>query len=193
MLAADTAGRDAEGLATNKDDGNLGADHNAVDDDEEVVAVNTLKDVELIIQPTVVELVEDLHPHKGVEDHGVELELLVFVVGVIAEDGVAGEVEDQGSSQLEDCLADDHLPHVDGDEGRLLALWQSVKDLLGRGVRSERKSGKGVHDEVDPQELDGGEDGFHVGIGDGGDEGEENSSDVDRDLELSTLMLTSTG
>ncbi|KZL80213.1 hypothetical protein CI238_06569 [Colletotrichum incanum] len=184
VLAANTAGGDAEGLATDKNDGNLGADHDAVDNDEEVVAVNALKDVELVIETTVVEFVEDLHPDKSVEDHGVELKLLVLVEGVVAEDGVTSEVQDERGGQLEDGLPDDHLPHVDGDERRLLALRKTVEDLLSGGIRSQGKGGKGVHDEVDPQELDSGEDGFHGGGRNGGDESKEDGSDVDGDLEL---------
>lgn len=82
---------DGEGLVTNKDDANLSTNHNAVDTNKEVVPEHPLKDIELIIKTTVavkivsinksldgrregdiLELVEDLHPDKGVENHRLE-------------------------------------------------------------------------------------------------------------------------
>lgn len=70
------------------------------------------EDVELVVETTAVELVEDLHPDEHVEDYGIELELLRGDGGVVAEDGVASEVENQDDDDLEDGLADDHLPHL---------------------------------------------------------------------------------
>lgn len=87
-------------------------DHDGVDEDEEQVAVDADKHVELVVETTAVELVEDLHPDEHVEDDGIELELFGRDGGVVAEDGVAGKVENQDDDDLEDGLADDHLPHL---------------------------------------------------------------------------------
>lgn len=74
--------------------------------------MNADKHVELVVETTAVELVEDLHPDEHVEDDGVELEFLRGDGGVVAEDRVASEVENQDDDDLEDGLADDHLPHL---------------------------------------------------------------------------------
>ena len=63
-------------------------------------------------------------------------------------------------------------------------MGRPIEDLLGGWIGGKGQRGKGVHDEIDPEELHGGEDGFHVLICHGRDEGEQNCSDVDGDLEL---------
>ncbi|CRK22699.1 hypothetical protein BN1723_012736 [Verticillium longisporum] len=161
----DGVGRDAEGLLAHKDDGNLCADHDTVDADEEGVALNAFEDIELIVKTTVVELVEDLHPDKRVEDHSVKLKLLLRVAGVVSEDAGASKVQDQCRRELEDGLADDHLPHVEGDERSRLALRLAIEDLLGRRVGGKSKGSKCVHDEVDPKELHSSKDRLHLGAG----------------------------
>ena len=98
----------AESATTDKGDGDLTTHHDAVDNDEEEIAVQASEDVEAVIQSSVVELVEDLHPDEGVEHNGSPL-----VFGVVEEVATFGEVEDEGDGELENCLADDHLPHGD--------------------------------------------------------------------------------
>lgn len=107
-----TIGVNVENTASDEDDSDLQTDHDGVDEDEEQVAVDADEDVELVVESAAVELVEDLHPDKHVEDDSVELELFGGDGGVVAEDGVAGEVENQDDDDLEDGLADDHLPHL---------------------------------------------------------------------------------
>lgn len=108
----ETVGVDIENAVTNKDDGDLESDHDAVDEDEEQVAVDADKDVKLVVEASAVEFVEDLHPDEDVEDDGVELELFGLEAGVVVKDGAAGEVENEDNDQLEDGLTDDHLPHL---------------------------------------------------------------------------------
>lgn len=157
---------DAKCSTTNEDDCYLSTNHNAVDTNEEEVALQTLEDIEFVVQTTVVELVEDLHPDKGVEDHGVKLEFLDWVGGVISKDLFTGEVQDEYYHELEDGLADDHFPHVHGNERDFLAFRLAVKNFGGWGVGGEGKGSKGVHDEVHPKKLDSCEDGVHVWVGD---------------------------
>lgn len=95
-----------------EDDDDLETNHEEGDEDKELVALDALEDVELIVEAAVVEHVEYLHPDKGVEDDGVEFSLLPLDGGVVAEDLVAGKVEDKGDGELIDGLADDHLPHL---------------------------------------------------------------------------------
>jgi len=61
---------DLESSTTHKNDQDLATDHDAVDTNEEIITMDTFEDVEFVIQTTVVELVEYLHPNEGIEDHG---------------------------------------------------------------------------------------------------------------------------
>jgi len=65
-------------LATNEDDQNLKANHDAVDPNEEIVPRYTLEDIEAIVKSSAVELIENLHPYKCVEDECVHLLLLFW-------------------------------------------------------------------------------------------------------------------
>lgn len=159
LWTTDTARDDGEGLATDENDGDLQTDHENVNEDEELIALQTLKDVVLVVQSSVVELIENLHPHKGIEDDGAELG-----VGVAREDAGAGKVQNKGDDELENSLADDHLPHVGGNEGCLLALGWAVEDFVCGRVGGEGEGCEGIHDEVHPEELDGGEHGTHFCI-----------------------------
>lgn len=62
-----------EGTATDKNNDDLTPNHDAVDANEEPVFVHTFEDIKFVVKPLVVVLVEDLHPHKRVEDHCVQL------------------------------------------------------------------------------------------------------------------------
>lgn len=87
-----------ESFATNINDHNLATDHDDIDSHEEPVARDSFKDVELVIKTTVTKfsqyrvqrfgyakyllpLIEDLHPHKCVEDKSWNLGN--FAVGLI--------------------------------------------------------------------------------------------------------------
>ena len=164
------------------------ADDHDDDADEEPVAEDTFKHVELVVEAAVVEDVEDLHPDEAVEDEGVELELYVRVGKVVAEDIATGKVEHEDDGDLVDVLTHDLLPHGDCDE-RTSTLGWAVENLFGRRVGGEGKGCKGIHNEVDPEELYGPEHRLHFVIVYGCDECEYNSGDVDSDLELFSLVL----
>lgn len=68
FLAVQTS--NLEGFPADEDDEDLAADHDGVDDPEEVVVRDALEDVEFVVEAAVVQLVEDLEPDKGVEDEG---------------------------------------------------------------------------------------------------------------------------
>lgn len=67
--------RDAECDPTKVGDHCLAADHEDVDADEEPVAVEVFKHIELVVQPSIVELVEDLHPDERVKHYGSPLKV----------------------------------------------------------------------------------------------------------------------
>ena len=76
-------GSDAESLTSNKNDHDLTTDHDAVDPDEPKVAVDALEDIEFVVETSVVELVEDLHPNESVENHGGQLLDLIGVASIV--------------------------------------------------------------------------------------------------------------
>lgn len=145
------------------------------------------------VDPPGVDRVEDLAEHEGVEDESVELSvpLLDLHVGVgglvVSENDVAGEVEQEDDEGLVHRLTDDLHAHGRVEQRRGLAVGLAIEDLAAGGIGSEGESGEGVHDDVDPEQLHGGKDGFFGGRGDGGDEGDDDGGDVDGDLELQEL------
>jgi hypothetical protein len=85
---------DVESFSPNEDDRDLAPNHDQINNHEEPVPSNTLKNVELIIKPAItifklvilaiirrkelysLPLVKDLHPHERVEDEGRDLFVL---------------------------------------------------------------------------------------------------------------------
>ena len=129
----------AKGLAAHVHDHDLAADHDRVDAEEPVVSAHAFKDIEVVIEASVVEFIEDLHPHEGVEYHCGELLGSVDWVGIVkvgAEKLVSGEVEHECYGQLVDCLAEDHLPHGQGKKRGTLWHGLSIENLFGWGVSS---------------------------------------------------------
>jgi hypothetical protein len=80
----------AECSATVKRNDYLAANHDAVDTNEKPIAMQASEDIESIVQTSIVEFIEDLHPHEGVEHDGPSV-LLRVVEEVLART----EVENQ--------------------------------------------------------------------------------------------------
>ena len=175
-----------EGDTTNEDDHRLTTNHDSQDDDEEPVVGDALENIETVIEPAVVQCVEDLHPDEGVEDQGWQLLPLVFAV--VAEDRLAGKVEDKGDDQLVNCLTDDHLPHPQGDERSRLRVRLPVKKAACWGIGCEGQCGERVHDEVDPEQLNSSQHRGLVVARYGRDKGKQDGGDVDSNLELQELL-----
>ena len=105
---------DGEGGAADVDDERLAADHDGPNAEEPAVLEEAGEDVEVAAELARVEDVEDLAPDERVEHERAELGLVLGArVGVglvaVAEDGLAGKVEDEACDELEDGLADNHL------------------------------------------------------------------------------------
>jgi len=65
--------------AADEDDHNLQCDNKYDDTDEEKVAEDPLEHVEFVIETSVVENIEDLHPDEAVENDSIKLNLLVRI------------------------------------------------------------------------------------------------------------------
>lgn len=81
-----------EGAAAEGDNEDLAPDCYKIDDKKERVAGDAFKDIEFVVEAAIVELIEDLHPDVDVEDKGFEMALLIL--GIVAEDFIASEIED---------------------------------------------------------------------------------------------------
>lgn len=55
---------------------------------------------------------------------------------------------------------------------------------MRRRIGSQGKGGKGIHDQVDPEQLHSRQDRIFVVVGHSGDKCEQDGCDVDRDLKL---------
>lgn len=154
---------------------------------------DTLKNIELVVKTTVATeyqksshrtvlagnllvLVENLHPHKSVENQSFHM---IFVV---IQD--ATKVKNKCDNKLVDSLTNNHLPHVDSDQRRRFGVRLPVENTVCGRVSSQSKCSEGVHDQIDPEQLHGGQDRSLFCRGHSGNECKEHSSNVDSELEL---------
>jgi len=80
------------------------------------------------------------------------------------------------------------LPHRWRDQiGAILAVGLAVEEGAGRRLGGEGKGGHGIHDEVDPEELDRLEGRLAASVRDRTDKSQRDSDKVDRELELQKL------
>ena len=82
-------------------------------------------------------------------------------------------------------MEDDKFPHLGGDKAFSLGVGFSLEEFVAGGLGGEGEGGEGIHDEVDPQHLDGIEGRFPQ---DGSShEGHHQGHKVDGQLELQEL------
>lgn len=163
--------------------------------------MDTNKDVQFIIETAIVVLIENLQPDEHIKDDGSHFRLR------IGEEPRAGKVQDEGCGHLEEGLTNDHLPHCEADDGSGAGSRRSVEDFVCGWVGGERQRGEGVplkesvskmmyrrgeeadlHKEIDPEELNGGKNGPHIGVLHRCHECDYHGGDVDCDLKLEKLL-----
>ena len=82
-------------------------------------------------------------------------------------------------------MSENVSPHDFSNDGSVLVIWLSLKDRVIRSFSSQSKSGEGIHDQVDPEHLNGSQWGFSK---DGrSEEDDEHGNNVDGKLELKEL------
>ena len=71
-------------------------------------------------------------------------------------------LEEDGSKNddLQDSLKDDIFPHVGSDEILESRVGGSLEEIVTWGFSGEGERGEGIHDEVDPEHLNGAKGGF---------------------------------
>jgi hypothetical protein len=115
----------------------LSADNNGVDAQKPVVPKHALEDIELVVEAAAVEFVENLHPHEGVEDNCGKLfgsKIWVAAVKLWIQKLVPREVQHEDHSEFVDCLSEDHLPHVHGEEWGTFGYGFSIQNFCCRAV-----------------------------------------------------------
>lgn len=162
------------------------------DDEEELVGQYTLEDVELVVETSAVDRVEDLHEHERVEDEraqlGMFLRLLIRRKTKVAKYRVPSKVEDQDDDDLVDRLPEDHLVHVDAEQRGTRMIRFAVEKCGMCRVSGEGQGSERVHDDVDPQQLHGGECRSLRIRRHSSDKSDNDGGDVDGDLELQELL-----
>lgn len=113
---------------------------------------------------------------------GLSLPRTTIPAEFIWDEARAGEEDGQNDDCLEDGLAENVLNHLSGDDVFLLSIWWPHKQLWLRCLGGECEGSKGVHDEVDPEKLDGGK--WTLLEYQGADEAGEEGDYVDGQLEL---------
>ena len=93
-------------------------------------------------------------------------------------------MEDEDDDALVDRLPEDLLVHIHVEERRRLLIGLAIEQSGARRIGSQRQSSERVHDNVDPQQLDGRQRAFLVCTRDSCNERDDDCSDVDRNLEL---------
>ena len=139
-----------------------------------------------VINFSRVELVEQLHEDKGVENERV-------VPVPVAEKAACCRVEvfvlqvqeDKKHGRLEDGLAQDHFPHIVADEGFGPSVRFPFQEFLARGLGRQSQRRQGVHDQIYPEHLDGGQ--RKTVEEEGADERNEQGHEIHRELELQEL------
>lgn len=121
-----TQSNDLEGGTTEFDNEDLTADHDGEDKHEPVVLEEAFKDVELSVQSSVVDHIENLGKHKDVKDQCLEFGSS-FVIVVEAEDAQTSIVQDETDDDLVKGLHEDHLDHFGGQQRSVFAFGFSVE------------------------------------------------------------------
>ncbi|RUS89018.1 hypothetical protein EGW08_003265, partial [Elysia chlorotica] len=134
------------------------------DANEDGIADKPLTDVVLVVDLAGVDLVEEGHHDKRVEDHskvgrgwGVHILHILNAVIDAQQFGTCTHTSGRPLDQhpLVHCVGDDVFGHGEGDERFGSTIWFSVQQLVSGQLGGQSKRGQRVHDQVDPQHLDG--------------------------------------
>lgn len=98
-----------ESSTTDEHNENLSTNNDELNADEPVIFDHAFENVEAIIETSSVPLIEDLHPHEGVEN--CTLKTVFLGRSLIAENAGSCKVENKSNGQLVYRLPNNHLPH----------------------------------------------------------------------------------
>ena len=176
----------AEGLGTEDIAAELNGQHLAEEDDrcneqEALVAQNATQAALVGAIHASVEEVPELQPHKAGEE-----QRDVMSGGVATTFG--GDVNDIGDKGRNEGYteAENPLPHIGGNDKGYFITRRTIHHIVTGRLGSERESGEGIHNQVNPQHLGDGE--GQVNTDEGPEGGNTAGSDVHRELEHDKLL-----
>jgi hypothetical protein len=214
LLKGKTLLADDEHVRTVLADDELSTENHEEEHDEHRVCVNALENIELVVDLAGTDHVKDLHHNKSVEDEsqmarstvisefGVKLGS-VPVVGtagvhvtsgaVVLESNIrfgdeelAGEENEEQQEALVEGHVQNVLDHLAGNNVIVTVLGHAVEETFLGELSGEGKGSKGVHNQVNPEELDGLERGL---LGDArADKGGNEGTNVHGELELEEAL-----
>jgi hypothetical protein len=88
--------------------------------------MNSGEDIQLVVEPATIELVENLEPDESVERNSSDIQFIPSTEYICPS-----EVENECDDKLKNGLAEDHFPHVERDDGRAFGFGLAVKEFHG--------------------------------------------------------------
>jgi len=170
--------------ATKLNNDSLSSEAASEDDEEDPVVPHAAEHVQLVVDFSGVDQVEDLHYSEDVEHirhvsaHSVLLLVLAVergavpilnssgeYVGLVAtepifdvglgEEVLAGEDNRIDDDDFVNSHAQQVLHHLPGNDVLVSSIGWAVKQIQSGRLGGKRQRGKRVHDQVDPEQLDG--------------------------------------
>lgn len=163
--------------------------HDKTGEDESHVAGRTGLILDLFVEKGTVPVIRSAGVNVGREDHvAILIFVLVLEVGVpvevllgLGDELISVEEEEEQAEGLPEGLTEDVLNHLTGHDVIVSVLRGSFEESWCGEFSGQSKGCKRVHDEVDPEELDGFKRGLFNNAG--SDEGHDKSSNIDSELE----------
>ena len=125
------------------------------------VRVNVLKYVLFPMYLTRIKLIENLHEHERVKYHRIVFGrwgkiIVTSVTSIVkAKEPRAGEQEDVEYYELIHRMPENEQPHSTRYQRFLAPVGFPFQELVGGRFGGKSKASKSIHDEINPEELDG--------------------------------------
>ena len=138
-------------------------------------------------QRNLLDFVENLKPHKCVEHQCLVTRLIVVITHIVAQKRATSEVKCERNGKLADGLTKDHLAHPYGNETCRFPFRLTIKNGSRRRIGGKGQGGKCIHDQVNPEKLDGIQNRLLLGASHGGNESQDDGGHVHGELELDSI------
>lgn len=139
-------------------DEDLGRENSGDDSEEVGVVEEALEHVEIALTNlSAVDLVEDLQEDEGVEDVSVVEDVVHVSCWVHSGDVLSEEDEHRHDDDVPGGEAEDLSPKGAGQDRNVCLEWLALNNEWKGWLSGKTDGSEGVHDQVDPKELDWGE------------------------------------
>lgn len=113
--------------------------------------------------------------------------LIVVITHIVAQKRATSEVKCERNGKLADSLTKDHLAHPYGNEMCGFPFRLTIKNGSRRRISGKRQGGKCIHDQVNPEKLDGIQNRLLLSASHGGNESQDDGGHVHGELELDSI------